>query len=186
MANAIEEAIVDGALPAGQKLPPQRNLAFDLKVTIGTIGRAYALAHERGLVTGEVGRGTYVLGSQDRKNAPSAYSSDGIAGTRVQDAPLDKGRFDTTAAPDVGQNAVLEPLIASVIRNFPHEVVNYTRHFPQHWLEAGKQWLNQENAPADASNIVITNGAHAGAIAAITAFTSPGDRIVLKISLTHK
>jgi DNA-binding transcriptional regulator YhcF (GntR family) len=63
LADAIEEAIALGTLPAGQKLPPQRNLAYDLKVTIGTIGRAYALAHERGLVTGEVGRGTYVLGT---------------------------------------------------------------------------------------------------------------------------
>ncbi|WP_273726412.1 PLP-dependent aminotransferase family protein [Brucella gallinifaecis] len=180
LADAIEDAITTGALPAGEKLPPQRNLAFDLKVTIGTIGRAYALAHERGLVTGEVGRGTYVLGKADRKDAPIAYSSDGIAGTRIQDAPADKGRFDTTAAPDVGQNAILEPLIASIIRNYPHEVVNYTRYFPQHWLEAGRQWLNQENGPDDASNIVITNGAHAGAVAAITAFTSPGDRIVFE------
>ncbi len=180
LADAIEEAITDNSLPAGEKLPPQRNLAFDLKVTIGTIGRAYALAHERGLVTGEVGRGTYVLAKHDPKNASAAYSSDGIAGTRIQDAPLDKGRFDTTAAPDVGQNTVLEPLIASVIRNFPHEIVNYTRHFPHHWLEAGRQWLNQEHAPADASNIVVTNGAHAGAIAAITAFTAPGDRIVFE------
>ena len=180
LADAIEEAIADNSLPTGQKLPPQRNLAFDLKVTIGTIGRAYALAHERGLVTGEVGRGTYVLEKHDQKNASAAYSSDGIAGTRVQDAPLDKGRFDTTAAPDVGQQVVIEPLIGSVIRDFPHEIVNYTRHFPQHWLEAGRRWLNQENAPHDGSNIVITNGAHAGAIAVITAFTSPGDRIVFE------
>jgi len=180
LADAIEEAIADNSLPAGEKLPPQRNLAFDLKVTIGTIGRAYALAHERGLVTGEVGRGTYVLGKHDQKNAPAAYSSDGIAGTRIQDAPLDKGRFDTTAAPDIGQQTVMEPIIGSVIRNFPHEIVNYTRHFPQHWLEAGRRWLNQEKAPLDGSNIVVTNGAHAGAIAVITAFTSPGDRIVFE------
>lgn len=180
LADAIEEAIANNSLPAGQKLPPQRNLAFDLKVTIGTIGRAYALAHERGLVTGEVGRGTYVLGKPDSQTAPAPYSSDGIAGTRIQDAPLDKIRFDTTAAPDVGQQGILDQLIGATIRDFPHEFVNYTRYFPQHWLEAGRQWLAQENSPADASNIVVTNGAHAGAVAVITAFTAPGDRIVFE------
>lgn len=60
LADSIEGAISDGTLQAGSKLPPQRNLAYDLGVTIGTISRAYALIHERGLVSGEVGRGTYV------------------------------------------------------------------------------------------------------------------------------
>ena len=52
LADSIESAISSGALPAGSKLPPQRNLAYDIGVTIGTIGRAYALVHERGLVAG--------------------------------------------------------------------------------------------------------------------------------------
>ena len=60
LADQIEDGIAHGELPNGAKLPPQRNLAFDIGVTIGTVGRAYALARERGLVTGEVGRGTYV------------------------------------------------------------------------------------------------------------------------------
>src|SRR4051812_17996587 len=60
LADQIERGIANGHLVAGVKLPPQRNLAFDIGVTIGTVGRAYSLARERGLVTGEVGRGTYV------------------------------------------------------------------------------------------------------------------------------
>lgn len=63
LADSIAEDIATGALPAGTKLPPQRDLAYDLGVTVGTIGRAYALVRQRGLVSGEVGRGTYVLGS---------------------------------------------------------------------------------------------------------------------------
>ena len=58
IADAMQRDIDDGVLQPGEKLPPQRNLAFDIGVTIGTVGRAYALARERGLVTGEVGRGT--------------------------------------------------------------------------------------------------------------------------------
>ena len=63
LADKIAEDIATGALAAGAKLPPQRDLAYDLGVTVGTIGRAYAVVRQRGLVSGEVGRGTYVLGS---------------------------------------------------------------------------------------------------------------------------
>ena len=60
LANRAEADIGEGVLAPGTKLPPQRNLAFDLGITIGTVGRAYALLRERGLVSGEVGRGTFV------------------------------------------------------------------------------------------------------------------------------
>ena len=73
LAERIEEAIASGTLPAGTKLPPQRDLAFDIGVTIGTVGRAYSLVRERGLVSGEVGRGTFVLGDEpDRQIASVA------------------------------------------------------------------------------------------------------------------
>lgn len=87
LADSIESAISSGALPAGSKLPPQRNLAYDIGVTIGTIGRAYALVHERGLVVSEVGRGTYVLNRSE--TAPGEQIDPltvSLGGTRVQDA----------------------------------------------------------------------------------------------------
>ena len=37
IAEEIEKAIGSGQLPAGAKLPPQRNLAYDIGVTIGTV-----------------------------------------------------------------------------------------------------------------------------------------------------
>ena len=46
--------------PPGTRLPPQRDLAYRLGVTVGTVSRAYALVAARGLVAGEVGRGTFV------------------------------------------------------------------------------------------------------------------------------
>ncbi|WP_299816928.1 PLP-dependent aminotransferase family protein [uncultured Roseibium sp.] len=65
LADRIADDIATGALSAGAKLPPQRDLAYDLGVTVGTIGRAYAVIRQQGLVSGEVGRGTFVLGSRD-------------------------------------------------------------------------------------------------------------------------
>src|SRR4051794_26748430 len=61
---AIADALADdargGRLRAGTRLPTHRDLASRLGVTVGTITRAYAEATRRGLVSGEVGRGTFV------------------------------------------------------------------------------------------------------------------------------
>jgi len=61
---AIVEALADdvaaGRLAEGHRLPTQRDLARGLGLSTGTVTRAYALAEARGLVRGEVGRGTFV------------------------------------------------------------------------------------------------------------------------------
>ena len=60
IADAIADGIGRGELAGGDRLPPHRNLAYDLGVTVGTVTRAYREAERRGLVAGEVGRGTFV------------------------------------------------------------------------------------------------------------------------------
>lgn len=60
VASAIAQAIDSGELSPGAQLPPQRDLADHLGVTVGTITRAYSLVRKQNLVTGEVGRGTFV------------------------------------------------------------------------------------------------------------------------------
>ncbi len=69
LADAIEHDIDSGVLRTGSKLPPHRNLAFDIGVTVGTVSRAYAVVRERGLVTGEVGRGTYIKSANTETSA---------------------------------------------------------------------------------------------------------------------
>lgn len=178
LADKAEEDISSGVLPAGQKLPPQRDLAYDMGVTIGTVGRAYSLLRERGLVSGEVGRGTYVLDREiDKPQAVAPMIGPNGDGTRWLEAPSDKLRFDSTAAPDVGQGAVIAETLAAITREMPAEVASYTRSFPQSWLEAGAQWLSRSGHRPDTDSIVPTLGVHAGVMAAISALTIPGDFI---------
>lgn len=185
LADSIETAIASGTLPGGSKLPPQRNLAYDIGVTIGTVGRAYALVHERGLVAGEVGRGTYVLNRTDTQPSPQPDPLTlSLAGTRPIDAPSDMIRFDTTAAPDLGQGAVIARLFADISGDHPSEVASYSRNFPQKWFEAGRIWLSRNGWQPEVENVVPTLGAHAAAIAIISAVSSPGDKIVFE-NLTY-
>ncbi len=54
----IRNGISNGALSAGEKLPPVRELAWKLGVTPGTVARAYTMLTESGTLQAEVGRGT--------------------------------------------------------------------------------------------------------------------------------
>ncbi|MFC6489588.1 PLP-dependent aminotransferase family protein [Nitratireductor sp. GCM10026969] len=184
LADRIEHDIENGVLPEGAKLPPQRNLAFDLGVTIGTVSRAYALVRERGLINGEVGRGTYVLERAAAGAVPaerrSPPASSPLDGTRELDAAAEKLRFDATAAPDVGQGETIAALSARTNHAHLQEMTSYTRTYPEHWLAAGSRWLARGAFRPSARDIVPTLGAHAAVVATIAATTSPGDHIAFE------
>src|SRR5690606_5901846 len=57
---ALREAIIVGALPAGEKLPSSRELAEAYGLSRGTVNSTYDLLAGEGYVSGETGRGTYV------------------------------------------------------------------------------------------------------------------------------
>lgn len=62
LADAIAADIGAGRLKTGDRLPPQRRFADDHGIAFSTAGRVYAALRRRGLVVGEVGRGTFVAG----------------------------------------------------------------------------------------------------------------------------
>src|SRR5690349_11675505 len=119
LANRAELDIGEGVLAAGTKLPPQRNLAFDLGITIGTVGRAYALLRERGLVSGEVGRGTFVRGREDVELDVAPPQLRTMGGLRTTSPAPGRIRMDSTAATDVGQAAIIDELTRDILRRYP-------------------------------------------------------------------
>ena len=66
LADTIAAEIADGTLKAGDRLPPQRNFAYERKIAVSTASRVYAELLRRGLVVGEVGRGTFISGDTRR------------------------------------------------------------------------------------------------------------------------
>lgn len=88
IADAIDDAVRRGQLGTGDKLPPQRALARDLGITVGTVTRAYAEAERRGLVAGEVGRGTFVV-DRSATIAPTDSVLWPEGGDADRDGPID-------------------------------------------------------------------------------------------------
>ncbi|WP_343715881.1 PLP-dependent aminotransferase family protein [Inquilinus sp.] len=60
IADAVASEIASGQLRPGDRLPPQRDFAYRRGIAASTAARVYAELTRRGLVSGEVGRGTFV------------------------------------------------------------------------------------------------------------------------------
>ena len=78
------DAILDGRLRSGERLPPTRELARRLDVSRNTVAVAYERLAAEGVLSGRIGAGTYVsaepVRSADARHAP--------AGTGVQPRPV--------------------------------------------------------------------------------------------------
>ncbi|KAA0695559.1 PLP-dependent aminotransferase family protein [Neorhizobium sp. P12A] len=66
LADTVAAEIADGTFQPGDRLPPQRTFAFERKIAVSTASRVYAELLRRGLVVGEVGRGTFISGEARR------------------------------------------------------------------------------------------------------------------------
>src|ERR1700704_90642 len=71
LADAVAAEIASGALKPGDRLPPQRAFAYERKIAVSTASRVYTELLRRGLVVGEVGRGTFISGEARRGIAAS-------------------------------------------------------------------------------------------------------------------
>ncbi|SDN31627.1 PLP-dependent aminotransferase family protein [Afipia sp. GAS231] len=66
LADTVAVEIASGTLKPGDRLPPQRSFAYQRKIAVSTASRVYTELLRRGLVVGEVGRGTFVSGETRR------------------------------------------------------------------------------------------------------------------------
>ena len=91
----LSELIGAGVLAPGARLPPLRQLAADLGLAVGTVGRSYRELEAAGLISSRRGGGTRVTsGAVRRSDADSRRALDDAAVALVRTARL-LGRSDT-------------------------------------------------------------------------------------------
>jgi GntR family transcriptional regulator len=56
----LRQMIHKGEIKVGDKLPTVREMAADLRVNFNTVARAYRILDEAGLISTQLGRGTYI------------------------------------------------------------------------------------------------------------------------------
>ena len=73
LVSLLETAIAKGELPSGTRVPPERALAQQLKISRTTVVSAYRELESRGLLRGYVGRGTFVCAAPEPEGTPFAW-----------------------------------------------------------------------------------------------------------------
>ncbi len=177
LAEALARDVASGTLAEGTRLPPQRDLAFRLGVTVGTVSRAFALAAERGLISGEVGRGTYVRARRTAASRPDPVN-DG-------DDP-DLIKLTVNAPPDPSYRTLLaEGLSELAGAGGLQGLFAYTpkRGFADH-RAAAAAWIGRVGIEASPEQIVITGGAHQAIVTVFAALARPGEPILVE-ALTY-
>ena len=166
LADQIARAIHDGRLSNGERLPTHRRLADDLNLSVQTVGRAYEELIRRGLINGEIGRGTFV---QSRKPEPDPpYLPERLG--EVIDLSILKPVCEPMHLEKMREALgwLAENLPASAALSFrPNNI------FPRHRL-AAVEWLRGCGLATSPLNVSVTNGATAGMTVALMAAAPPG------------
>ena len=166
---ALERAVRDGGLKAGEQLPPQRALARTLGVSVGTVTRAYEEADRRGLTLGHVGRGTYIARAQDADNARTPWA---VVDLSMNVPPMVAAeRLLMEAWGKVRRR----PEFSQVFNYGPIEGRPEYRRLVSTWLTdtAGVESI-------DPSRIVITSGAQAAMDLTFGALCKAGDVVLVE------
>jgi DNA-binding transcriptional MocR family regulator len=169
IAEAIADAVDQGVLAPGDKLPPQRDLAYRLGVTVGTVSRGYMVAEQRGLVGGEVGRGTFVRAPGSATKEPILQPASG--------AVLDLGiNMATWRVHGDALAATLQELsqaqgLENLMRYMP------AAGHPEHRAAAAR-FMARVGLSVDPDAVVLAHGAQQAIGAALEALTRPGDTVL--------
>lgn len=176
--TAIEEAIEQGKLLPGRRLPSQRFLADKLGVAVGTVSRAYTAALEHGLITGAVGRGSFV-----REHAPAPLTLAG--GSRIPEGSLDLYQNFPVPIHEF-ENRIWTETLEQLSRR--HDISQLVR---SSWSElnersqrSGAIWIRRTGMEAPQKQIVDCPGVQAALSAIVASATEPGN-LVLAPALSH-
>lgn len=163
IADFVEQALADGRLKPGDRLPPQRRLAQLLQVDLTTVTRAYDEAKRRNLLEGQGARGTYA------------------AAPKVELASLLDLSMNIPPPPaGVDFDDLLKQGLAQVLlRTDSGLLMNY--HLGgggQADRAAGAAWLEPMLGRVDEEQVLMCPGAQPALAALILTLSRPGDTIL--------
>lgn len=173
--EAMADAIASGALAPGARLPPHRELAYQLGISANTASRAYAEAVRRALLRGEVGRGTFVRAPDENR-----LGDEQVSLHRGATGPIDLSR-------NLPLPGFAEPHIQRVLGELTGEgglasLLDYqTDREPIRYAEAGANWLGRCGMDATPERVVTTMGGQHGLLATLLGALRPGDLLLTEV-----
>lgn len=170
LAEQIARAIHEGRLGNGERLPTHRQLADDLGLSVQTVSRSYEELVRRGLIAGEIGRGTFVRTRGPEPDPP--YLPERLG--EVIDLSILKPVCEPMHLEKMKQalGRLAHDLPGNAALSFrPNNI------FPRHRAVA-VEWLRGCGLTVSPLNVSVTNGATAGMTVALMAAAPPGSSVV--------
>ncbi len=164
LAAALARDVASGRLSVGDRLPPQRELAEALGVTVPTVTRAYSLAARRGLVGGHVGRGTFV------RPAITSDTDTGLVDLSINALPPHAFLGEIAARLDLPPDAARR----AALLNYPPREGRDAHRL------AGADWIARRGVFVAPSRVLVTAGAQHALVAALSGQLGPGDTLLVE------
>ena len=156
--SMIREQIAAGGVAGDDKLPPVRDLAWQLGITPGTVARAYSILTDDGTLRAEVGRGTFIAAPRETRRPLNLIEIDPTPHTQGGDT--DEVNLFSPHLPNGGQAELIRRLLVEVAQDPPSGVMHYpSRRSATAARQAMVHWLHGTPIGAvDESDIVLTLG----------------------------
>src|SRR5262245_50564203 len=177
IAEALAEDVAQGTLRPGSQLPTHRELAERLGVTVGTVSRAYAEAARRGLISGEVGRGTFIRARPMPPDMRASGAGAGLINLRQNPPPPpDNTRHRQALEQTLTALARQEDLTS--ILDYPADGGNAVDR------EAGALWIERSGITARPEDVLVCSGSQHGIMTVLATIVKPGE-LLLADELTY-
>ncbi|WP_422370108.1 PLP-dependent aminotransferase family protein [Hoeflea sp.] len=171
LASAIVRATEAGELSSGDRLPPHRKLANQLGLSVQTVSRAYDELIRRGVITGEVGRGTFVRAGRSDTKTP--YVPDGHNGDFI-DLSILMPVFES-------QHMVeMQRALTALSADLPSSIISAFRPSTalRRYNGSAAKWLDLCGTDMAGRSLLMTNGNTSAMTVALMTVASCGDLIV--------
>jgi DNA-binding transcriptional MocR family regulator len=177
LADTVMQAIEAGELNYGDRLPTHRNLAYDLGLSVQTVGRAYDELIRRGAIAGEVGRGTFVRATRNENRTP--YLPRNPEGPTI-DLSLLKPVLEPV------HEELMKGALRDLAADLPQTVFSSFRPATAlgKYRQSTVKWLRHCGIDLQSQGIMITNGSSPSMSLALLTAANGGDMIAAE-SLTH-
>lgn len=171
LVNAIAQDIDDGSLADGTKLPPQRQVAQTLGISVQTVSNAYKALERDGAIRCEVGRGSFV--SHSVTEQVSSYMLDY---NEYSIADFSIARIIHTDE----HNHLWQKTCASLAAEIEHPWMSECRPIAgfEHHRAVGINWVGRAGVSATLDTLMISNGASHSIFLALAAIAGPGDTVL--------
>jgi DNA-binding transcriptional MocR family regulator len=165
LVQALEESVASGTVKVGTQLLPHREMASRLGVSVGTVTKAYSEAERRGLVSGEVGRGTFVRGRNVHREGLGSSASVNLA---------------LNVPPRSGEDAIVAAALSEIVES--RAIDDLLGYLPHQGLrrhrEAVARWLSFLGVEMEVDRLFITSGAQHALSVAVSVIASASEPLL--------